>query len=305
MNGLTERDTQPEDVTMYRMVVGILVLLFGLSVAAGDERRDKPATPAEQYKAILKEFNEAAHSLHKATTDEERKKAAERVDPLSGRLLELAEKNAKDPIALDALVQILTQELWLENNTSHPGRGKDSPQVKALAQLLRDHVKSDKIGPATWRAQYGFRKECETFLRTVLEKNPHKEIQGLTCLRLAQFLSARSQRLELLKEQPDVARRYEGLFGKDYLTALRRQDRAKAAKEVEDLFERAADKYGDVKLPYGGTVGERAKSELYEIRHLCVGKEAPEARGVDQDGKQFALGDYRGKVVLLYFWSEY
>jgi peroxiredoxin len=27
--------------------------------------------------------------------------------------------------------------------------------------------------------------------------------------------------------------------------------------------------------------------------------------GLDQDGRQFNLSDYRGKVVLLYFWSEY
>ena len=125
--------------------------------------------------------------------------------------------------------------------------------------LLRDHVRSDKLGEACQRVQYGFRKECETFLRTVLEKNPHREVQALACLRLAQFLNGRLQRLDLLKEQPEMAKRYEGLFGKDYLEALQRQDRAKAVEEVEALFERAAEKYGDVKLPYGGTVGEKAK----------------------------------------------
>jgi len=283
-------------------VLGTLVLLLGLSVAAAE---DKPATPAEQYKAIVKEFNEAAHSLHKATTDEERKKAADRVDPLPARLLALVEKNPKDPIALNALVHILVQEIWLENNTSHPGRGKDSPQAGALAVLMRDHVESDKLGEACWRVQYGFRKECETFLRAVLEKNPHKEVQGLACLRLAQFLLARSHRLALLEGQPELVKRYEGLYGKDYVAALRRQDRAKAAREVEGLFERAAEKYPDIKLPYEGTVGQKAKSELYEIRHLGVGKEAPDVEGKDQTGKRFALSDYRGKVVLLYFWSEY
>jgi cytochrome oxidase Cu insertion factor (SCO1/SenC/PrrC family) len=58
-----------------------------------------------------------------------------------------------------------------------------------------------------------------------------------------------------------------------------------------------------VKLPNGGTVGDKAKVELFEIRHLCVGKEAPEIEGEDQDGKPFKLSDFRGKVVLLDFWS--
>src|SRR5262249_49678637 len=136
-------------------------------------------------------------------------------------------------------------------------------------------------------------------------KSPHREIRGLTSLLLPRFLAQRWQRLDLLKDQPDLAKRYEGLFGKDYLEALRRQDRAKAEKEIEDLLERAADKYGDVKMPYSGTVGEQAKGDLHEMRHLRVGKEAPETKGEDQDGKRFALSDYRGKVVLLYFWSEY
>ena len=82
-----------------------------------------------------------------------------------------------------------------------------------------------------------------------------------------------------------------------------RQDRDKAMKEVEAVFEQAAEKYGDVKLPGGETVAERAKAELFEIRHLSVGKEAPDIEGEDQDGKRFKLSDYRGKVVLLDFWS--
>ena len=47
------------------------------------------------------------------------------------------------------------------------------------------------------------------------------------------------------------------------------------------------------------------KSELYELRHLSKGKLAPEIRGQDQDGRPFRLSDYRGKVVLLYFWTEH
>jgi len=60
-----------------------------------------------------------------------------------------------------------------------------------------------------------------------------------------------------------------------------------------------------MKLPYSGTVGEQAKRELYEIRHLSVGKPAPEIEGEDQDGKRFKLSDYRGKVVLLDFWGNW
>ncbi len=276
----------------------------GLVAAAQDEGQDKPATPAEQYEALLKEFSAAAHIFWQDTTDQERQNAVARVEKLPLRLLELAEKNPDDPIALDALIQVVTLEYWLNTHTSHPGWGKDSRQARAIALMLRDHLHSDKLGEACKRVHYGFRHECETFLRTVLEKIPHREVRGLACLRLAQFLPSRVERLDLLADQPELARRYEGLYGKEYLEALRRQDRAKVMKEAETLYE-AIENYADVKTPYDGTVGETAKTELFEIRHLAIGKEAPDIEGVDQDGQQFKLSDYRGKVVLLYFWSEF
>jgi hypothetical protein len=283
------------------MVGGILVLVLSLSMAAA---QDKPVAPAEQYRALLKEFGEAAHANWKAATDKERKQAAARVEPLPLKLLELAEKHPKEPWTLDALTHVITQEYWLDNYSSHPGWGKDSRQARAIAILLRDHVRSDKLGETCKRVQFGFRKECETFLRTVLEKNPHRDVRGQACLSLALFLNGRLNRLDLLKDQPVVNRRYEGLYGQDYLDTLRRQDRAKAVAEVEAVFEQAADKYGDVKLPFGGTVGDNAKMELFAIRHLAVGKEAADIEGPDQNGVRFKLSDYRGKVVLLYFWQQ-
>jgi len=206
---------------------------------------------------------------------------------------------------LDALVQAVNGEMWLENNSTHPGFGTDSPEVRALAIQLRDHVRSDRLGEACRRVRYGFRKESEAFLRAVLEQNQHREVRALACLRLARFLKGRLQRLDVLRERPEMARRYEGLFGRDYLQALLRGDRAEAVREVESVFERAARDFGDVKVPYGDTVAEEARSELHEIRHLSVGKPAQEIEGEDQDGRRFKLSDYRGRVVLLYFWSEY
>ncbi|HEY1860703.1 MAG TPA: hypothetical protein VGG61_10135, partial [Gemmataceae bacterium] len=225
---------------------GILVLFLSLSIPA---TQDKAVAPEEQYKAILKESQEAGQANWRATTDEERKQAAARVEPLPLKLLELAEKNPNEPWTLDALTHVITQEYWLDNYSAHPGWRKDSRQARAIAILLRDHVRSDRLGETCKRVQFGFRKECETFLRTVLEKNPHRDVQGQACLRLALFLNGRLNRLDLLKDQPDVNKRYEGLYGKDYLDTLRRQDRAKAVAEVEAVFEQAAEKYGDVKLP--------------------------------------------------------
>ena len=95
------------------------------------------------------------------------------------------------------------------------------------------------------------------------------------------------------------------MFGKDTLAQLRRMDRARVGKEIESLLEKSADKYGDVKIPFAETIAEKAKAELFEFRYLSVGKEAPDIKGEDQDGKNFKLSDYRGKVVLIDFWNPF
>lgn len=285
---------------MHRIRGGILLFLLIHSLATAQDKRDDNAGIAEQYKSILKEFNESAYANWKATTDEERKRIAARIESLPRRLLELVEKNSSDPIALDALTQVVTIEYWLDNYSSHPGWGQDSPQAKAIAILLRDHVQSEKLAETCKRVHAGFRQECESFLRTVMEKSPHREVQALACLRLAQFLKGRWQRLDLLKEQPEMALRYEGLYGKVYLDTLRKQDRT-----AESLFEQVIKQFGDVMVPSSITVGETAEAELHEIRYLSVGKLAQEIEGEDQDGTSFKLSDYRGKVVLLYFWQQF
>ncbi len=62
--------------------------------------------------------------------------------------------------------------------------------------------------------------------------------------------------------------------------------------------------------------GEDAEDEAGEERRepkfpdgtpwvgLGVGNRALEIDGEDLDGKRFKLSDYRGKVVLLYFWQQ-
>jgi hypothetical protein len=266
---------------------------------------EQAAGPAEQYQKLSREFNTVAYAWRQAATDAERQALFARIEGIPMQLLDLARSHPQDPVALDALAQVVAQEYWFTAYTAHPGWGKDSPQAAAIAILLRDYLTSDKIGEACKRVQYGFRQECEDFLRTVLEKNPHREIQGMACLRLAEFLATRIERLELLKDQPEMARRYELIFGKEYLGKLHARGRAAAMSEAEALYVQAGEKFGEVKNPDGGTVGERVEKVLYEMRHLAIGKEAPDISGRDQDGQAFKLSDYRGKVVLIYFWSEY
>ena len=289
---------------MQRTVRSTLVLVLSLSVVAAVGGQDKPPTPAEQYQALRKEYDRMP-SGGVPKTDPELLKFVGSVYKhhfaVAPKFVELAEKYPNDPIALDAL----TQAVWQVNTTPWPVEmvGEDTARARAFELIQRDHIRSDKLGPLCQRVSYGFCKEYEAFLRAVIVKNPHKSVQATATLSLAHLLNNRLWRIELCREQPELAKVFGALYGTEYIANLMRQDGEKAIKEVEAVFEQAAEKYGDVKLPGGDTVAERAKAELFEIRHLSVGKGAPDIEGEDQDGKRFKLSDYRGKVVLLDFWS--
>jgi len=289
---------------MQRIALGILVLLLvPLIIMAQDKKQSDPPTPAEQFKALSQDYNRAASSAT-PLTDAERLKfigqAYRRRYAFAHKFVELAEKYPNDPVAIDALIQAVWQV-----NTTWPIElvGEDTARPKAFAVIIRDHIKSDKLGPLCHRVSFGFFKEYETFLRAVLEKNPHQNVQGMACLALGQLLNNRLQRVDLCREEPQTAKEFAGLYGQEYLADLLRQDRDKVMQESTGLLERAGEKYADIKLPYGGTVGDKAKAGLFEIRHLSIGKEAPDIEGEDENSKPFKLSDYRGKVVLLDFWS--
>src|SRR5678816_4181973 len=153
----------------------VFVLLL---VPAAMVLRPALGAPAADFQAILKDFNSEGFALRQAKTDEEREQIVARVENSTARLVKLAAENPKQPIAMEALVQVAIHEMWMENNTPHLGREADSPAPKAIETLLRDHAQSDKAAEVCRRLSYGFRKENEAFLRAVLASNPHRDVRG-------------------------------------------------------------------------------------------------------------------------------
>jgi hypothetical protein len=148
-------------------------------------------------------------------------------------------------------------------------------------------IPEERLRRACTGLNYTRTYEVEAAMRT-LEKDKRRAVQGIACLTLGQVLK----------------RRADALAEKDAKGATQLRD------ESAQALTRAADKYGEVKIVFGdeifgGLVGDKAKRELYELRHLSVGMKAPEIDGEDQEGKKLKLSDYRGKVVLLDFWSQF
>jgi thiol-disulfide isomerase/thioredoxin len=92
-----------------------------------------------------------------------------------------------------------------------------------------------------------------------------------------------------------------------YEKAYQKKDKAGAAKlatEAETTLKEAKMKYSDVQGPRE-TIGKMAESMLDTLQHRSVGKVAAEITGELIDGKKFKLSDFKGKVVVLYFWGSW
>lgn len=287
-----------------RLLLCLLPLLW-MAFAASGQDSPEPGSPDGRYGALVREFQQLAHDHFKDPLAADSGKGASRVAEITLECIQLVEEQPDAPFALEALTQVVTQEYWLDNYSAHAGWGGKSPQARAIALLLRDHLENAALAETCKRVHFGFREECGTFLRAVLEKNPHHAMQGLACLRLAQFLRGRQEKLELLKGRQALSERYDQLFGKDYMATLKAKPGGDVTREVESLYERAITEFAGVDVPSGTSVGETAGRELFEMRHLAIGKKAPEISGLDQNGDALRLSDYRGKAVLLYFWTEY
>jgi hypothetical protein len=237
----------------------------------------KPATPAEQFRALAQEYDKAIQGFfkeyQKAKTQAERNKLVQEKYPqpqkYAGKMMDLAEKNPKDPAAVDALVWVVTRV----------GFGPEAN--KAIDRLVKDHIDSPKLGAVAASLVYSGSPNAEKLLRTILEKNTHKDVQALACLSLGQMLKRQAERQGASKA-----------------------NREKHEKEAEQLFDRVIKDFADVK--YGrGSLADTAKGELFEMRNLGIGKKAPEISGEDTEGKPFKLSDYQGKVVVLDFWGHW
>jgi hypothetical protein len=249
----------------------LAIVLLALPAANGEEPKKEP-TVKEKYSELLKDFGakqkEIADSYQKAK-EEERPAILKKYRSLgkdwADKFYKLAEDNLADPVAADALS-------WVVQNAT----GSEFVQ-KAMDRLLDkfpDHSSIERICATLGRNDS---KDAEKALRKIVEKASKPNIKAAATLALAKNLAMQTDALGDKPAEGD-----------------------KVAAEAEKQFAAAIELYKD-----NAAQKSAAEKELKAIKTLRVGKEAPEIKAPDLDGKDFKLSDYRGKVVLLDFWGNW
>lgn len=134
-------------------------------------------------------------------------------------------------------------------------------------------VKLNDAGQLPPAGKLPVRSQGMKLLEQIKQTNPSEKVQGQAALALSMMLGS-------MGDSPRIM-----------------------AQRIQNLRE-AIIKSADVKL--GNTsVADIARDELFIINYLSKGKTAPDIVGSDSGGRPLKLSDYRGKVVMLVFWSSW
>ncbi len=176
----------------------------------------------------------------------------------------------------------------------------------ALKEIARDHAKDPNFsriyryvldGPPSLL--------LEELLRKVSVENPNAGTRLEAKAHLGRVIKEQGEFGFEMKHVKDKEEREtlamvkgEGLFKKSTSG-----DPAKLIDEAEKILKETIAEAGKVS---GASGAARIASRfLYEVQYLTEGKMAPETVGVDVNGKQFKLSDFKGKVVGMVFWGDW
>jgi AhpC/TSA family len=264
--------------------------------AEAQKARDALSEKVRKTKTVSATFGEEVRAADQAYHAQ--------MQGLMDRALTLARLHPGDPegIAEAEWVARMTR-LLRGDNIAIAERCDAAYRLLATAPVLDD----SRIGLAIVHAKYiGPRcPEIEPFLRAVLSRSRRQEFVTLARLSLGSYL-AETARMHDRLAAPSSGPELMKTLTKDRLDRLRAIDVPKLRGEADDLLERvfgAAARNLDQFRPLLGDVRNAAAREIYRFRHLRIGQPAPELVGEDIDGMPIRLSDFRGKVVVLSFWT--
>jgi RNA polymerase sigma factor (sigma-70 family) len=239
---------------------------------ASDALTPRLPSPAEQYRALVKGYDDATAALSKlvetAKTEAERNKLymdhglAEK--DFNPRFLALAERYPNDPAAIDALV-------WITEKTMGYWDGYDDALADATGRtmkiLSRDHLGDARFGPLCLKLVLYPSPRRDVFLRAVAERSPDRVVRGHASLALAQYLKMKGEFAESLKKPAGEKEEKSllGLYGPDYLGQLRAADSRPMLSEADQLYARVLNDYGEI--AFTPPSGQPTRETLADVAH--------------------------------------
>lgn len=233
------------------------------------------STPDTQLAKLIEDFS-TNHQwwnsrMQTATSDEERAELEKSPHPAAEctrQLLALAARHRGKPAAFKALSYACRVA------ATDTVEGPNAPLAQAVERVLAEHADDPGLVNLLSALSTATQPEALDFMRQVAKVCSVNKTKGLACYFLATALEGGGN------------------------------DSGKHDEEIVALLERCVKEFGEVDLGRQ-TLGQVAEPRLFSRQFLAVGKPAPEIIGQDQDGEEFKLSDFRGKVVVVDFWADW
>jgi thiol-disulfide isomerase/thioredoxin len=206
----------------------IVLLLTPFVRAQNDQKKDKPKTAQEQFDALIAEVPkaraEADKQMRAAKTAEDKEKIQsefmKKLQSMTPRMLELAEKNPKEAVSGEALLFVISLA------------PEGAEQNKAINLLLKNQ--GDRVPEACMLLAQTGSAQGQAFFKAVLEqKESTNKAKGYATLGLASIAQRKLEASDA--NSPETA---------------------KLSKEAEDLYESILKNYKDVKDIIGAAESE-------------------------------------------------
>ncbi len=189
----------------------------------------------------------------------------------------LAESKPKSAVAMDAMIWALENCKFLRYTNIEK---KEEYYAWAMKGLKTDFAADPALEPKIKEFidlpfHYGPAPFGEIY-EAIIKENPGKEAKAWATVALGVSLTE-----------------YYGDLG-----PRGSQTRADNRKRAQELFKKVVSEYPQCEAV------EEAERRLHGLTALSVGSAAPEIVGKDAEGKEIKLSDFRGKVVVLDFWTK-
>ncbi len=291
---------------MAAMISTSTVLVSPMPVQSADDVAKAVEAVEEiiaDYRAEEQEFGKLYRA---AETDEERQALFEDPGPPNPAakfemMHEIATKHAGTQAAADAAQWVM----------SMAGRlGPDASSADwALDMLLTDFMNDEQIAEVPLNCSGMTSKNIETLERIRAETSVERAKALADFVRGQQLLTMSDAAKELVEEgssgNPYMSYYMQGIDDelKEKLSSAGMAEECREAGLA--LLRHCEEAYPEVEYREGSgqMVAAKAAGQLFEMNNLQIGDVAPDIIGVDAEGVEFKLSDYRGQVVVIDFWG--
>ncbi len=223
--------------------------------------------PEEDLRELAEEFGNQDYWFPGFGSRMKRKKERSPTEDYVPRVWEFAQKYRGKPAESLAL-----QLLWYMVANPQCSTNCGSIVTAAAARTIANYADSPEFVYPALNLQTSRLKEASDFLQKLGEQTHNQRTRAAAWLALA---------ISLDGDGKHPAR----------------------ADEALKWAERVSKELPDVKLR-GSKMSQSAGELAYKLKYLVNGRTPPKLEGVDENGKPVKLSDFRGKIVLVAFWSD-